>query len=1116
MITYFLQCSLCWLFFIAIYRLALKKETFFMNNRWYLLSTLIIGLIFPYLREWWETWDHQAPIEYIVPFQGTAQMLEVNSIYTPEKSFTWWDAVSILYWIGLFVALARLTRDLYAIVRQIIKYPHTQFDQYTQVHTDYEHLPFSFFNYVFISDKLRFKDPEWQRILTHEISHVRGIHSLDIIFIEAISIIFWWNPIIYWYKKAIRDTHEYIADAQVLKSTDTEAYGKLLLHSQSGLQLALANHFISSQLKNRINMMLKFQSKPINKWKYLLSLPIVLILIVLFAYRSPEKEKLVTKNFLHNEFMLTHFNDTIHYNNNNNNIYLINGNRATQSEFSKLSPYGISILHIYRDEANIKKYSLATDMNIKTVYNAITKEGIPLWERKENAIDPNQVYNFNDNYLYAHDGKIISKETAERLIMNNSNYVTTLNKTETIAKYNLDDKEGTFEIHLLSKPDPNDPFKPTDKVSYVLNGKIVSMAETEEVMQDQIVSVNLIKGKAAVDKYGIEVGEGAIEFITKQKYLVNGVSMKPEVAEDLCDNGQIESRMSRSFGAQKNSLVIIEMKDEQALGKLEKDPNYEMLLRKYNIKRSSIEISQAKDKNKISKSLKDTLPQNVIYLINSERATKNEVEVILPGNIEKINILKDQENIKKYSLITDKNIEGVVSIIVKPLAILDGKIISNMELNKLPPSNIASINVLKGKASIEKYGIKGKYGAVEVISKSSEKLITNQFPETTDYEKSHELFKVVEQMPLFPGCETISNEAERTKCSNGRLLRYIYQNIKYPIEAKNAGIEGNVIVSYIVDHIGNIIEPKIVKEIGGGCGDEVLRVVKSMNNMPEKWTPGKQKSKKVGVLYTLPVAFRLEGKNQLSDVNKEKVLGDVLITTTYPEREIFKVVEESPRFPGCENLQGTLEDKKKCADEKMLEYLYKQIKYPQEAKAAGVQGRVVLTFVIEKDGSITDAKIIRNIGGGCGEEALRVINTMNTMPEKWIPGKQRGEKVAVQYNIPIQFKMDDKIHQSNTVESNTKTINTKPIESVSNELKDKNLLQLIPNPASKNVDIAYHQSKNIKIEILDIGGRMIHQIHYNSFDGRHSLDISKFGSGTYFVRLMENGKVYEQKLVVSQ
>ena len=121
--------------------------------------------------------------------------------------------------------------------------------------------------------------------------------------------------------------------------------------------------------------------------------------------------------------------------------------------------------------------------------------------------------------------------------------------------------------------------------------------------------------------------------------------------------------------------------------------------------------------------------------------------------------------------------------------------------------------------------------------------------------------------------------------------------------------------------------------------------------------------------------------------------------------EIFKVVEQMPRFPGCEDEAGGNTEKYACAQKKLLEYIYKNIKYPAIARENGIQGRVVVQFVVEKDGKITDANVVRDIGAGCGEEALRVVNSMNSMPERWTPGKQRGKAVRVQFTLPVSFKL---------------------------------------------------------------------------------------------------------------
>ncbi len=107
--------------------------------------------------------------------------------------------------------------------------------------------------------------------------------------------------------------------------------------------------------------------------------------------------------------------------------------------------------------------------------------------------------------------------------------------------------------------------------------------------------------------------------------------------------------------------------------------------------------------------------------------------------------------------------------------------------------------------------------------------------------------------------------------------------------------------------------------------------------------------------------------------------------TVQTEEEVFTVVEDQPSFPG--------------GDGKLLEFLGKNIKYPSLAKENNIQGMVVLTFVIEKDGSVSDVKVLRGIGGGCDEEAMRVTRSM----PRWSAGKQRGQSVRVQFNLPVRF-----------------------------------------------------------------------------------------------------------------
>ncbi len=105
------------------------------------------------------------------------------------------------------------------------------------------------------------------------------------------------------------------------------------------------------------------------------------------------------------------------------------------------------------------------------------------------------------------------------------------------------------------------------------------------------------------------------------------------------------------------------------------------------------------------------------------------------------------------------------------------------------------------------------------------------------------------------------------------------------------------------------------------------------------------------------------------------------------ETQIFTVVENEPEFPG--------------GMEALYKYLAQNIKYPQLARDNNITGKVYVTFVVERDGSIANPKVLRDIGGGCGAEAIRVVKSM----PKWTPGKQRGKAVRVQFNLPVNFNL---------------------------------------------------------------------------------------------------------------
>ena len=219
-------------------------------------------------------------------------------------------------------------------------------------------------------------------------------------------------------------------------------------------------------------------------------------------------------------------------------------------------------------------------------------------------------------------------------------------------------------------------------------------------------------------------------------------------------------------------------------------------------------------------------------------------------------------------------------------------------------------------------------------------------------EMNEQVFTVVEKMPSFPG-------------GDAELLKYIATNIKYPKESQDNGEQGRVICSFIVGRDGSVNNPEVLRGVTPLLNEEAVRVI---NTMP-RWNPGMQRGKAVAVKYTVPITFRLK-----SPVEEAK-------------EETLTVVDVMPQYPG--------------GDRELLKFIAQSIKYPTDAQEAGVQGRVICSFVVDKKGNIVEPKIIRGIDPSLDAVALRVIGMM----PRWTPGRQDGKAVRVLYTVPITFRL---------------------------------------------------------------------------------------------------------------
>lgn len=279
-LLYNLKVALALGVFYVIYRLFLKKDTFFGQHRAYLLCSVVLSFILPLVEI-----TLQRPVFAIIPvvFLNTFQ---VNAVSSASSSANAGDLLqTILIYGYLAITILFLLKFLYrlsVLVLQIVKGEKHRKANFIFVIETKDIPVYSFFNYVFIGKNQAFPDRE---IFAHEAVHAVQLHSLDTLIIEIVTIIQWFNPFIWLYRKELKETHEYLADAGVMKQGFSMAEYLLLLfnHAVGFNFVGLTKNFNQSLIKKRIKMMKREKSCPWARFKLLLIIPAASLLCLGFA-----------------------------------------------------------------------------------------------------------------------------------------------------------------------------------------------------------------------------------------------------------------------------------------------------------------------------------------------------------------------------------------------------------------------------------------------------------------------------------------------------------------------------------------------------------------------------------------------------------------------------------------------------------------------------------------------------------------------------------------------------------------------------------------------------------------------------------------------------------------
>jgi beta-lactamase regulating signal transducer with metallopeptidase domain len=279
------------LFFLADYFL-LRKETFFDGNRWFLLSGLITSLLLPifFIKKVIYIERPKYTMDDLIAFSNQHPVVQNN--VSAVEAFDWMQFIWVSYGIIALVLLFKIVFSFVSLYRMLFQQQIIKKENFKLINLNQNIAPFSFFNYIVLNPNL-YSNEELQSILLHEKIHSQEKHSIDVLLAKLFCIIFWFNPFVWLYKKAITQNLEYIADQKAMQQLDDKkSYQRALLKVVTHQNcLSITNNFYQSLIKKRIVMLNKNQSQKRNTLKYALIIPALIGFVFLFQIKTIAQEK---------------------------------------------------------------------------------------------------------------------------------------------------------------------------------------------------------------------------------------------------------------------------------------------------------------------------------------------------------------------------------------------------------------------------------------------------------------------------------------------------------------------------------------------------------------------------------------------------------------------------------------------------------------------------------------------------------------------------------------------------------------------------------------------------------------------------------------------------------
>ncbi len=551
---YFLQSALISGGFLAVYHIFLKRDTLFTENRLFLLTGLVLAFLFPLIKIQ-KTVVVSKPI--LVAAVGTGTQTTVN----PNIGIFGFENLMIYLYISVSMfLLARLVIRLYALKKLAKNASARKESPFIHMVTEKRISPFSFFNYIFYNPRL-FGHDELHSVLEHEKVHARQYHTLDILLLELLKIVFWFNPILWLYKNAVKQNLEYLADRYAIAGAENKKSYQYLMLKQAvdPQEFSFTNSFYNSLIKKRIVMLNQNQSKKINVLKTLLVAPLLGLLLASFN---------VEETYLYQN------SDSVESVMDDKKVELSINKGTTDTELDNikkdLAKDGIDFSYttVRNDDKEIISISLnlsgknskgesfsgSYNSNSEGPINPITvlydddNNAVSFWNTPKTNIvihkmDEDDITwsTSNDKEIIVKeadgkkvvivDGEQLSEDEAEEMdfiLKKDGDKNVIFLKSDDDKKFEvkkngnviiIKDSDDDEDVEVIGDENSSFFFVDTDgkgEPIYIVDGKKTKPKDAKKISPDHIERIDVLKGNAAIKKYGKKAKNGVVEIITKK------------------------------------------------------------------------------------------------------------------------------------------------------------------------------------------------------------------------------------------------------------------------------------------------------------------------------------------------------------------------------------------------------------------------------------------------------------------------------------------------------------------------------------------------------------------------------------------------------------------------